>query len=259
MLPNLRDPNNAAKVTETFLAENHDDPTAKWVAGRVLTAWGKKNRWSDLSGVLFAGVLLAFLVFSFRSSLDTASFDKELYQKHDTPAVALITGINEARESRGENGTRKTCQLESSYTANGEEFEVVHPVLSPKLCQRKVGNEIKVTYDSADPSKVSIQERSIQKARGAPWMGFVFLILILGMGALATVHTVRIRKLTRSLVADSPPTPPNPQAVPRLATRLVRQLRELKGGKQPSDEDINKALGRGFRIGPSPFGETSGR
>ena len=41
MLANLKNPNNAAEVTETFLAENHDDPTARWVAGRVLTAWGK--------------------------------------------------------------------------------------------------------------------------------------------------------------------------------------------------------------------------
>ena len=218
---------------------------------------GERNRWSDLFGVLFGVVLLAFLVFYMRTSFDTASFDKELHQEHDTPGVAVITGVNEKRESDGDYGTRTTCQVEYAYEADGEEFEVVHPVFSPKLCKWKVGNEINVTYDSANPAKVSIQEKSIQKARGIPWMGFVFLILVVGLGSLPPAQRLRMRKLTRSLMAESPTTPPDPQAVPRLATRLVRRLRKVGGGKQPSDDEINRALGANFRLGSSPFGATS--
>ena len=129
-----------------------------------------------------------------------------------------------------------------AYDVDGKEYEETLAMFSHKLCRWDVGDSIAVTYDSANPSVSSIQEKSIQEARTLPWRQMFFGVLLLGFMGFALYKHYKRQKFTKEIQKNAPAYPYDPQAVPRLAFEFTELIAPGAGSRALSDNEVRQAL-----------------
>ena len=241
-----RDPHTAGQVRRTV--------------GGVLIAdglTGLENPFDDnktrpglfgaLGAVLFGVVLLVGVPLLF--GLFTPDTNSE--------TTGTITTVNTGTGSKG----GAVCSLIAEFTVNGQTYSAPSPGSSSTACNKRPGDTVTVLYDSADPSRATVDEPVLNVLR---WVfgGVGVLVIITGLittviRAASIVVGVSLWRSGSRMMRDNPGTGDSDlvnQARRAITELLTSRGRSFTFARRARDDDaaVGTPPGSGGVVSPAP-------
>lgn len=165
----------------------------------------------------------------------------------DTPAVAEITDVEERRVET-DDSWETHCTLTYRYTAGSKSYATVHPVSSKSLCRWKTGQEIEITYDSANPALSTVQEPQIKwVTTKVPWIAGGIVAAVTLTILVAVGLRKRRKQQANRWLEEIPKEELAPEEFPPLARKFNALFSQGEAPTNVTSDELLKVLDESYR------------